>query len=117
MKILIVSSEAVPYIKTGGLGDVAGIMAVKLSDRGHSVRLVLPLFRDIDVKRYNLKIVHHSLDVAMGDVVVKCRVWESFHSECLQVYFIEYNEYFDRSPIYDDGKNEYKDNGARFAFF
>jgi len=117
MNILIISSEAVPYIKTGGLGDVAGTLAIKLSDRGHSVRLVLPLFRDIDKKRYNLKIILPSLDVTMGDVVMKCRVWESIHSECLQVYFIEYNEYFDRSPIYDDGKHEYRDNGARFAFF
>ncbi len=44
--ILMVSSEAVPFAKTGGLGDVAGALPLALARLGHRVTLVLPRYRD-----------------------------------------------------------------------
>ena len=42
MRIVIASSEAVPFAKTGGLADVATALANALTELGHSVWLVLP---------------------------------------------------------------------------
>ena len=44
MKILFVSSEAYPLIKTGGLADVAGALPVALAEAGEEVRLLLPAY-------------------------------------------------------------------------
>lgn len=117
MNILLVTSESVPYIKTGGLGDVSGNLAENLSAHGHNVNLVLPLYRDIAPKSYNLKLAVPMLHVQMGDAVLTCQVWKAEKGKNLNIYFIEYNEYFDRSPIYDDGEKPYFDNGIRYAFF
>ena len=45
MKILLVSSEAVPFAKTGGLADVATGLSKALAELGHSVTLILPFYR------------------------------------------------------------------------
>ena len=46
-KILFAASEAVPFIKTGGLADVAGALAVHLPELGYDTRVILPCHRII----------------------------------------------------------------------
>ena len=50
MKVLFATSEAVPFIKTGGLGDVAGALPKALCEKGEDVRVILPLYQDIPEK-------------------------------------------------------------------
>ena len=45
LKVLFVSSEAVPFAKTGGLADVSGALPKALKGMGVDVRLVLPFYR------------------------------------------------------------------------
>jgi starch synthase len=117
MKLLIVSSEAVPYIKTGGLGDIAGTLSTELAHRKHQVRLILPLYRHIDRSKFILKAAIPALPVTMGDGILWCRVWEHERDAQLKVYFIEHNSFFDRPSIYGASNQAYFDNGQRFAFF
>ena len=48
MKILLASSEAFPFCKTGGLADVVGTLSQKLGAAGHDVVLFLPKYRAIE---------------------------------------------------------------------
>ena len=47
MKVLFASSEAAPFIKSGGLGDVAGALPKALAKAGVDVRVILPYYQDI----------------------------------------------------------------------
>ena len=47
MKVLFVSSEAVPYTKTGGLGDVCGSLPKALKELGLETGLIIPFYRQI----------------------------------------------------------------------
>ena len=48
MNVLFLTSEAVPFIKTGGLADVAGSLPKELKKAGVDIRVVLPLYGTID---------------------------------------------------------------------
>ncbi|MFH1684590.1 MAG: glycogen/starch synthase [Candidatus Margulisiibacteriota bacterium] len=48
MKILFVSSEVVPFAKTGGLADVAGALPKAIRKLGHDIRVFMPLYKKVD---------------------------------------------------------------------
>lgn len=118
MNIVMVTSEAVPYAKTGGLGDVAGTLATQLSEHGHEVSLVLPFYRTIkeNLSHWNLKELPGSLSVPMGDRTLSARVWVEERSPLLKAYFIEFNQFYDRPALYGENGKAYEDNGRRFSF-
>lgn len=115
-RILIASSEAVPFIKTGGMGDVCGALPKALKKLGHDVRLVLPRYWAIGREKWGLTPLLSPMGVQMGDRTVWCAVFEG-RSDGVPVYFIDHENYFGRSGLYDDGKWEYFDNAERFGFF
>ena len=51
--ILMVAGEGLPFIKTGGLADVIGSLPQALTERGHEVKVVMPLYKKISDKYYN----------------------------------------------------------------
>jgi len=115
-KILFVSSEAAPFAKTGGLGDVCGALPKILRKMGHDVRLILPRYWSINHSYYDLVDEIGCMGVQMGNCVIWCKVFKGF-LDTVPVYFIEHEGYFGRAGIYDDGYREYGDNAARFGFF
>ncbi len=54
-KILMVSTEAVPFVKEGGVADVMGSLPKELATLGHQVVLFLPRYGSIDAMRWSLK--------------------------------------------------------------
>ena len=54
LRILFLSPEVVPFAKTGGLADVAGALPGALKRLGADVRLVLPLYRMVREKDFDM---------------------------------------------------------------
>ena len=46
MKILYVASEAMPFVRSGGLGDVAGALPKALNALGHDCRVIIPFYKE-----------------------------------------------------------------------
>ena len=111
MRIAILSAEAVPFAKTGGLGDVSGALPKAIRENGHEAFVVLPL--------YGLVNRHHLRHIALDHILVDwmggkraIRVWYSDAAGGAPAFLIEDGHYFDRSWIYG-----YQDDHERFAFF
>jgi starch synthase len=110
MRIALLSSEAVPFAKTGGLADVAGALPKALSEHGVDARLFLPLFDQID--RGSLKGTPiENIPVEWRGQVRTIRAWES-DATGTPTYLIEAPELFARPAVYG-----YGDDHVRFAFF
>ncbi len=111
MKVLLAASECVPFISSGGLGDVAGSLPKALKGVGIDCRVVLPLYSDI-AQEYRAKMKQ----VATFEVPVAWRTQYcglfSLRKGTITYYFIDNEYYFRRQGIYG-----FFDDAERFAFF
>lgn len=114
--ILFVASEMVPFSKSGGLGDVMGILPLTLKRMGHSVAVITPLYGKIDVPRHQIRLLLENCPVGYPwpDSTADLYVTEM---EGMPVYFIDRPEYFDRKNYYCRPTGDYFDNCERFIFF
>ena len=58
MKILYAAGEAAPFIKVGGLGDVAGALPQALRAMGHDIRVVIPMYSAIGAMREKMQVYY-----------------------------------------------------------
>ena len=112
MKLLFTASEAVPFVKTGGLADVVGALAPVLAEEGNDVRVVIPLFSAIP-QEYTQQMTHVcDFEVQLGWRRQYCGV-EMLRQNGVIWYFIDNKYYFGRAYLYGMGGDEYE----RFGFF
>ncbi len=116
MRILFVASEAVPFAKTGGLGDVAGSLPPALARLGHEVRVVIPRYGGIDPGAFGLKRAT-TVQVPLASWQERCDVLAGKTEGNVTVYFINKDIYFDRPGLYGTNRGDYPDNAERFIFF
>ncbi|MCA9214492.1 MAG: glycogen synthase GlgA [Planctomycetales bacterium] len=121
MRIVLASSEAVPWSKTGGLADVSTALAKSLAAVGHDVTLVVPYHRQTEFVRDHKEEIHNSgvqLRIPVGTKTVLGTVfWTHVPSSNLRVLLIDQPEYFDRAGLYQSPSGDYSDNCERFVFF
>ena len=111
MKVLFAASEAHPFIKTGGLGDVMGALPQSLTELGVEARVVIPKYKNIkDELKQNLQFIKW-FTVPVGWRNQYCGVFQYKYKDVVY-YFIDNEYYFNRDGIYG-----YYDDGERFAFF
>lgn len=111
LNILIAASEAVPFAKSGGLGDVIGSLPKALIKNGVDARVILPKYKIIP---YNLreKIVHKKyIYVKIGCGEQYCGIEEYSYNGVI-FYFIDNEYYFGRDKLYG-----YDDEAEMFTFF
>ncbi|MCC5911154.1 MAG: glycogen synthase GlgA [Clostridiaceae bacterium] len=111
MKILFVSSEATPFAKTGGLGDVIGSLPPSLKEKNVEVRVVVPKYKDIPEKYKKEMQWIKSINVALGWRNQFCGI-EMLKHKGIIFYFIDNEYYFKRQGHYG-----YDDDAERYAFF
>ncbi|MEA2088502.1 MAG: glycogen/starch synthase [Patescibacteria group bacterium] len=108
MKILMLSSELAPFAKVGGLADVMGSLPKAIKKQGADVRLALPLYGNINIKKQKLKRVLSNIKVAGCNV----NIWQGkIPNSKVIVYFVECKKYFCKKQVYCDNNQE------RFLFF
>ena len=118
-RVMFCTGEAVPFIKTGGLADVAGALPVELAGQGMEPCIFLPEYRGI---RNKFKLESTGIKVSVpiqvyNDTVIK--VGEVFTTTVngVKAFFLRNDEYYDREFLYGTPQGDYEDNAPRFVFF
>ncbi len=117
LEILHVSSEVVPFSKTGGLADVVGSLPRALAQKGHKVTIVTPLYKTVDRQKNGVKPTKHSISITIRG---RTEVFKVFHSDAIRgvrTYLLENPGFFDRDSLYTTREGDYPDNYLRFAYF
>lgn len=122
LKILFVTSEVVPFIKTGGLADVSSALPQQLQELGHQIRIIVPKYGAIDERKHKIHEVVRLKDLTttIGNKEVVYSLRSSFligSKARVQIYFLDNDEYFgSRNSLYNDPLKgtEFKDNDERF---
>lgn len=113
MKILFVSSEGLPYSKTGGLADVVEALPRALVEMGHEVAVLLPRYHGNKIT----SVIIFSVTIQLGDTPRFPTLAESQSVEGVRYFFVDDPAYFDREQLYGDKSGDYPDNAERFAEF
>lgn len=112
MKVLFAASEVYPFMKTGGLADVAYALPKALRQLGIDVRVIMPNYGDINLryKERMEKICSFSVPVGWRNQYAGLLYLEE---DGIPFYFIDNEYYFKRN----EGSYGYYDDGERFAYF
>jgi starch synthase len=109
----MVSAEASPWAKTGGLADVVGALPEALARIGHAVAVVIPLYQG--VKNAPTKAAIEGLRIPLAGRIYETAIRE-LRASGTTLYFVDQPELFgNRSGLYGDQHGDYPDNHIRFA--
>lgn len=111
MKVLYVASEALPFVASGGLADVAGSLPVALRRRLIGCRVCIPMYDSIPQELKDTMKFVTSLSVPVAWRRQYCGVFEA-HRDGVIYYLLDNQYYFKRDGIYG-----HFDDAERFAFF
>lgn len=118
MNILLATSEAVPFAKTGGLADVCGALPIELERLGHQVSVIMPAYRQARSAGQPIEPTGVRFLVGIGSKTVPGTFLKSrLPGSSVPVYLVEQNEYFERDGLYGNDGQDYIDNCERFVFF
>ncbi len=118
MKIVIASSEAIPFSKTGGLADVASGLAKAASGRSrcHPHPAALPAAdrrRILSASRWERSASRSARSMRTRSLL---RRQHAAEFGC-RVVLVDKPDYFDRASLYTEKGHDYHDNCERFVFF
>lgn len=109
----MVSSEAAPLAKTGGLADVVGALPNALRSCGDEVAVVIPRYGSIDLK--GCRRVYDALPVFLGPARFDTAIYQSPAE--FPIYLVDCPKLYDRKGFYGEAGLDYPDNHIRFAVF
>jgi starch synthase len=116
LKICILSSEIMPFAKTGGLADVVGALVRELAGAGHEIRAFMPLYAAVRRAQAGTQSVLglQNIGVTIGNRVYVFSVrTANVPGTAIAMYFIDCPELFDRPSVYTRDPDEHR----RFLLF
>ncbi len=111
MNVLFVAAEVDPFIKTGGLADVAGALPAALRALGHDVRVVMPRYRALRERGLPMDGPLAASFLTIGEQSEEQRVWR-LNSSPTPLYLLDIPAAFERTAIYGES-----DDHRRFILF
>lgn len=111
MKVLFALTEADPFVKTGGLGEVGGSLPFALQEQGVEIRVILPKYSCIPTAYRERMRPIKNFNVPLAWRNQYCGL-EELEFQGIHYYFVDNEYYFLRSKCYGDG-----DEGEQYAFF
>lgn len=118
MNILFATTEAVPFCKTGGLGDVCGSLPTALKGLGAHPTLILPAFRQALESGQPIERTGVQFEIPIGrKTVVGEYLRSTLPGSEVPVYLVEQQGYYNRPELYREPSGDYVDNSERFIFF
>ncbi len=109
--VLFAAAEAMPFAKTGGLGEVIGSLPRALRRLGVDARVVMPLYRSIPAGLLAEMRLVKEITVPVGWRRQYCGLHTLRHRD-VPFYFLDNKYYFDRPHLYG-----HPDEAERYAFF
>ena len=110
-QILFTAFEAAPFIKTGGLGDVAGSLPKAVKSPEYDIRVILPLLKDIPGEYKEKMAFQCDFEVKLGWRNSYCGLFR-LRKGGVTYYFLDNEYYFHRDKVYGEF-----DDGERVAYF
>lgn len=115
LKILFVASEAAPFVKVGGLGEVMNSLPKALRKLGHDARVLIPKYATIDLEKFPLETELNNIKVESGDRdpygILVSNVLRYTNTDGGVNYFLENMEYYEkRANVYG-----YSDDTVRWV--
>lgn len=117
MKITFAVSEMAPFAKTGGLGDVASSLSAALARLGHEVKVFLPKYKCVDIRKFHYETAIDRIAVPMGSAEESARIESLKLNNGVHVFFVDHPGFYDREELYGTAQGDYPDNDRRFTFF
>ncbi len=118
VNILLATSEAVPFAKTGGLADVCGALPIELAKLGHRPAIILPAYRQTRYCKQPIEELGIEFVVPIGSKTVAGHLLRStLPGTDVPVYLVRQDQYYDRDQLYSVDGKDYNDNCERFVFF
>lgn len=118
MRVLIASSEMVPFAKTGGLADVCGALPIELAKRGDEVVVFLPAYPGIHEANIPIEETEIEFQIPIGSKMVSGQLLKAtLPKSNVTIYFVHQPDYFYRDGLYQFAGEDFKDNCERFVFF
>ncbi len=117
MRILMVTPEANPFARSGGLAEVIYALAWTLVKQGHEVQVVLPLYRQVRESGQPLNSTGLTFSIPLSLKSLPAEIYISEPEPNLKFYFIAQDALFDRDGLYGTAYGDFEDNAERFIFF
>ncbi len=114
-RILYISSEAFPLIKTGGLADVAGSLPVALQNENQDVCLLIPAYQSVLDKLDEINIVAKTIHYGLAINILQT----TLPGSTIKTWLVDCPQLFDRpgNPYVDNEGIPWSDNALRFTLF
>ena len=117
MRILMVTPEANPFARTGGLAEVVSALAYALTRLGHQVMVAMPLYRQVREAGVSIFSTGQTLSIPLSFKNLPAEIYQTELSPGLTCYFIGQDGLFNREGLYGTSYGDFEDNAERFIFF